>query len=95
MLICDLTGIHTNATQFSLTESALYASARGMYEDTNPLANITIMGVPSSVNTVTLNGASLSSGWTYNSTSKVLDIKGLVNSTSAGAWASDWVLRWT
>ncbi|KAE8441776.1 hypothetical protein EG329_004334 [Mollisiaceae sp. DMI_Dod_QoI] len=80
--------------EFSLTNSALYASGRGLYQDTNPLANITIMGVSSLVNNVTLNGATISSGWTYNSTTKVLDIKGLVNSTSGGAWANDWVLRW-
>lgn len=52
------------------------------------------MGVQSSVSSVTLNGASVSSEWTYNDTSKVLDIKGLDNATSAGAWSSDWVLKW-
>jgi alpha-glucosidase len=63
--------------------------------DTNPLANVTIMGVQSSVSEVSLNGASISSGWTYNSTSKVLDIKGLSNATCDGAWSSDWVLKWS
>ncbi|KUJ07646.1 glycoside hydrolase family 31 protein [Mollisia scopiformis] len=80
--------------EFSLTKSALYASARGLFQDTNPLANITIIGVQSAVNNVTLNGATIASGWTYNATSKVLAIEGLMNSTSAGAWVSDWVLRW-
>ncbi|KAH9214809.1 glycoside hydrolase family 31 protein [Leptodontidium sp. 2 PMI_412] len=80
--------------EFSLTGSSLYASARGTYNDTNPLANVTILGVSSSVSNVTLNGASLSSGWTYNETSQVLDIKGLTNSTSGGAWTNDWVLKW-
>jgi alpha-glucosidase len=81
--------------QFSLTNSALYASARGTYKDSNPLANVTILGVTSQVNNVTLNGAALSSGWTYNSTTQVLDIKGLSNSTSSGAWAQNWVLKWS
>lgn len=63
--------------------------------DTNPLANVTIWGVQSSVSNVTLNGASISSGWTYNDTSKVLDIQGLINATCAGAWSSDWVLKWS
>ncbi|KAL5314408.1 hypothetical protein ACEPPN_018834 [Leptodophora sp. 'Broadleaf-Isolate-01'] len=86
-----------NATlwvEFSLTGSSLYASARGTYNNTNPLANVTILGVSSSVSNVTLNGASLSSGWTYNETSQVLDIKDLTNSTSRGAWTNDWVLKW-
>jgi alpha-glucosidase len=79
----------------SLTQSALYASARGTFNDTNSLANVTILGVSSSVSNVKLNGASISSGWTYNETSKVLDIKGLDNATLAGAWSSDWVLTWS
>ena len=86
--------LNANSKQFSLTNSALYASARGTFNDTNSLANVTILGVSPSVNNVTLNGASLSSGWTYNSTSQVLDIQGLRNSTSAGAWSKDWVLKW-
>ncbi|KAH6664232.1 glycosyl hydrolases family 31-domain-containing protein [Halenospora varia] len=97
LYIDDGESLTPNATllvDFSLTESALYASARGTYNDTNPLANVTIMGVPSSVSNVTLNGASLSSGWTYNTTSQVLTITGLANSTSTGAWTNDWVLRW-
>jgi alpha-glucosidase len=81
--------------QFSITKSALYASARGLYEDTNPLANVTIMGVLASVSNVTLNGAALTSGWIYNASTRVLEVRDLKNSTSRGAWASDWVLRWT
>ncbi|THV53748.1 hypothetical protein BGAL_0043g00340 [Botrytis galanthina] len=86
-----------NATlwvDFLMTQNSLYASGRGDYVDNNPLANITIMGIPTSVNTVTLNGASLTNGWTYNSTSQVLDIKELSNVTSDGAWSGDWVLKW-
>lgn len=97
LYIDDGESLAPNATlfvEFSLTNSALYASARGTYNDTNPLANVTIMGVPSNVTNVTLNGAALSAGWTYNSSSQVLDIKGLMNSTRTGAWTNDWVLRW-
>jgi alpha-glucosidase len=65
-----------------------------MYNDTNPLANVTILGVGSKVNNVSLNGASISSGWTYDSSSQVLAITGLSNVTSGGAWSSDWVLNW-
>ncbi|KAH7336713.1 glycosyl hydrolases family 31-domain-containing protein [Rhexocercosporidium sp. MPI-PUGE-AT-0058] len=90
----SLVQISTLWVEFSLTGSSLYASARGTYKDTNPLANVTVLGVGSSVSNVTFNGASLSSGWTYNETSQVLDIKGLSNSTSGGAWTNDWVLKW-
>ncbi|KAG0649653.1 Alpha-glucosidase [Hyphodiscus hymeniophilus] len=85
----------TRLVQFSLTHGALHAAGKGAYVDTNPLANVTILGVQSSISRVTLNNASISTGWTYNDTSKVLDIKGLSNVTFAGAWSRDWVLRWS
>jgi len=94
----DGESIVQNATlfvEFSLTNSALYATGRGLYEDNNPLANVTVLGVQSDVSNVTLNGACISTGWTYNSTSKVLAVQGLENSTSAGAWSQDWVLKWS
>jgi len=85
----------TTFVEFSLTHSTLYASPRGTYNDTNFLANVTILGVSSSVSNVTFNGVALSLGWSYNDTSKVLAIHGLNNLTSSGAWSSDWVLKWT
>lgn len=98
LYIDDGESLTPNATlfvEFSLTHSALYAAARGTYNDTNPLANVTILGVPSTVSNVTLNGAALSSGWTYNSTTQVLAVTGLTKSTATGAWTNDWVLKWT
>lgn len=80
---------------YSLTNSALYASGRGKYVDSNPLANVTVLGVNRTVSNVTLNGKSIDSGWTYDSTTRVLAIQGLSNSTSSGAWSSDWIIRWT
>lgn len=97
LYIDDGESLTPNATlfvEFSLIHSALYAAARGTYNDTNPLANVTIMGVSSTVSSVTLNGATLSSGWTYNSTTQVLAVTGLRNSTRSGAWTNDWVMRW-
>lgn len=84
----------TKDLQFSLINQALYATGRGTFQDSNPLANVTIMGVDESVSHVTLNGIQLASGWAWNGTSQVLEIKELMNSTSSGAWSSDWVLRW-
>lgn len=94
----DGESVNPNSTlrvNFSMAQNALHASGRGSYIDNNPLANITIMGVEATVNNVTLNGACLTSGWTYNSTNQVLNIKGLSNFTSGGAWSSNWVLKWT
>jgi alpha-glucosidase len=52
--------------------------------------------VSSSVKSVSLNGAAVSSGsWSYDSNSKVLAVNGLNGATSGGAWSKDWVLKWS
>ena len=79
-------------SQLAATHGALYASARGTYQDLNPLSNVTILGVSQAPTNVTLNGQSVSAS--YNSTNKVATVTGLQNLTSGGAWASDWVLKW-
>lgn len=77
------------------SNGSLWASARGLYKDSNSLANVTILGVQNEPSSVTLNGMSISSNMKYNSTSKVLSLKGLQDATSDGAWASDWTLKWS
>ncbi|KAK3713394.1 hypothetical protein LTR37_008586 [Vermiconidia calcicola] len=84
----------TLLVDLTASEGSLYASGRGLYEDNNPLANVTIMGVASEPSNVTLNGEQLSSGVAYNSTSQVLMLRGLQSVTGSGAWAQDWVLSW-
>ncbi|KAL8673053.1 MAG: hypothetical protein Q9168_002515 [Polycauliona sp. 1 TL-2023] len=80
---------------FTASQFALYASARGTYNDTNPLANITVLGVQNAVTNVTLNGATVDGERVkYNETSKALMVTGLNELTSEGAWMQDWVLRW-
>ena len=67
-----------------------------MYKDTNPLANVTVLGVQGAVKAVSLNGMAVpSSSFIYNGPSKALTVTGLKNATSAGAWSKDWVLRWS
>ena len=45
---------------------------------------------------MSLNGAAVaSSSWSYDSNSKVLEVKGLNGATSGGAWSKDWVLKWS
>ena len=81
--------------QFIASKSALYAYAKGTYQDTNALANITVLGVEQGVDSVSLNGNVLPpSSVKYNVGSKVLIVTGLNNATKDGAWSSDWVLNW-
>lgn len=79
---------------FTASENALYASARGLYQDTNPLANVTVLGVGSEPSSITLNGEKISNGVNYDGDSKVLTVKGLQSATGEGAWAQDWELSW-
>lgn len=76
------------------SDNSLYASGRGLYKDTNALANVTVMGVASEPSSVMLNGEKVSDGVNYNSSSKVLSVKGLQSLTGDGAWAQDWTLSW-
>lgn len=82
----------TLLVDLTASNGSLYASSRGLYEDTNSLANVTVMGVQSQPSSVTLNGQTVS--FSYNGTSKVLGLKGLQSATSSGAWAQDWTLSW-
>ena len=82
--------------QFQATSSALYASARGTFNDTNPLANVTVLGVSDPVSNATLNGIGVpASGVNYNGSSKALMVTGLRDLTAGGAWKEDWVLEWS
>ena len=75
--------------------SSLYASGRGTYVDTNPLANITVLGVQNAVQNVSFNGMPVAASCVkYDATSKVLSLTGLGNLTSSGAWSADWELSW-
>ncbi|KAF2230688.1 glycoside hydrolase family 31 protein [Viridothelium virens] len=85
----------TLLVDFTATQGSLYASARGTYNDTNALANVTVLGVENAGNSVTLNGKTLSSGVQYDGTNKILKVTGLNNMTSTGAWSQDWVLSWS
>ncbi|KAL9614199.1 MAG: hypothetical protein Q9167_001287 [Letrouitia subvulpina] len=80
--------------QFTASNATLYASARGCYEDRNPLANVTILGVQAAVSKVTLNGVAVESGVSYNETSQALMVTGLRDLTADGAWTQDWSLKW-
>ncbi|CAK1357391.1 Alpha-glucosidase [Cercospora beticola] len=98
LYVDDGESVTPNATlivDFTASNGSLYASTRGLYEDTNSLANVTVLGVQDEPGNVTLNGQAVSSGVTYNSTSKVLSLVGLENLTTEGAWKNDWALTWS
>ena len=81
--------------EFTASGNTLYASGRGAYVDTNPLANVTVMGVTHKVGNVTLNGMAVPGNCVnYNSTTQVLSVTGLKNATVGGAWKNDWVMKW-
>lgn len=82
--------------QFVATQDALYASPRGSYEDSNPLANVTVLGVADTVSVVSLNNVTVpDSCHSYDAKTKVLTITGLESLTKAGAWSAEWVLTWS
>ncbi|CAK7263498.1 hypothetical protein SEPCBS57363_000589 [Sporothrix epigloea] len=59
------------------------------------LANVTVMGVTVPPSTVVWEGKKLaSSQWTYGDKTKLLQVTGLENRTSSGAWNSTWRLTW-
>lgn len=71
------------------------AQPSGNFTDSLPLANITVLGVPQQVSDVTLNGHSVTDGWSWDNATQVLSLTGLDDLTSDGAWNSGWELNWT
>lgn len=71
------------------------AQPSGNFTDSIPLANVTVLGVPQQVSSVTLNGEPVTDGWSWDHATQVLSITGLDSLTSKGAWNSDWELKWT
>lgn len=58
------------------------------------LGNVTVLGVAGQVSNVTLNGQSVTNGWSWDGATQILSIQGLNNLTSNGTWNSDWELQW-
>lgn len=79
---------------FSASSGSLSSSSTGMYQASQPLANVTILGVNQAPQNLSLNGQGLQ-GWTYNDTSKAVAVTGLAGSTGQGAWAQNWTLSWS
>lgn len=79
---------------FTVSESCLCATPTGSFQNTNPLATVTIMGMDSAPSGVQLNGAAIQR-FTYSSSTKVMEVTGLDSATSDGAWRKQWRLCWS
>jgi len=78
---------------FKVESSSLRASVQGKYEDTNPLANVTVLGVKG-CGSVKFNGEVVE-GAKWDQGTKVLSVTGLGGLAKDGAWKGDWELSWT
>lgn len=87
-----------NATMnvlFKAARSTLHAMPRGNWQELQPLANVTILGVHKKPATVTFNNQTVPfSSVNYDAASNVLAITGLQQMTSNGAWSQSWTLKW-
>ena len=94
----DGESITPNATlsvKLYATNSSLSAVAQGNWQESQPISQITVLGITQKPNPMTLNGKAVpASGVHYNATSQVLSVKGLHNATMGGAWKKSWSLRW-
>lgn len=81
--------------RFAAKSSSLATSGTGSFQDTNALANVTILGVTSAPKKVSFNNVNIEeSAVNYNASSKVLVINGLSALTKQGAFTKDWTLKW-
>ena len=97
LYVDDGESVMPNATLnvvFTAMNGSLSSSSTGSYSASQPLANVTVLGVASEPMNVTLNDQSVSN-FTYNSTSMALFVTDLANSTDQGAWAQNWTMTWS
>jgi alpha-glucosidase len=80
---------------FRLEKSSLSAKAKGSWKESNPLANVTVLGVEKKPSAVKFNGKTVpASSVQYNATSHVLAVGGLDKFTEKGAFDENWSLKW-
>lgn len=91
----DGESLHPDATlkvDFEASRSSLSVSADGDWEEANPLANVTILGISDEPSTVSFNGQQVPAD--YDVLSQALIVTGLDQITRDGAWGEDWTLEW-
>lgn len=83
----------TRTVELKVAKNALYASGKGSYQDSNALANVTVLGVSKAPSKVRFNGRAIDS-FKYNATRQVLAVTQLNRCTSGGVWNHDFTLSW-
>jgi len=86
---------HSLHVDFTVARNSLQASASGSYNDTNALADVTVMGIRAAPVGVLFNGAAWSGEVLWNASTKVAAFRGLQDVTSGGVWRKDWILAWS
>ncbi|OQD65803.1 hypothetical protein PENPOL_c005G10589 [Penicillium polonicum] len=80
---------------FKVKGSSLSARTKGDWEESNPLATVTVLGVSKKPSAVEFNDIPVpASGVQYNATSHVLSVGGLQKLTEEGAFNENWTLKW-
>lgn len=82
--------------QFTATNTSLAAIVSGTFEDPNPLANVTVLGVKAAPTSVKFNGKALEEeSWEYAAASSVLSITELGRLTAGGTYNANWTVTWS
>lgn len=87
----------TKHVDFRAAADSLRVSVRGAWKETNPLANVTVLGIEKqpALEKVVFNGQQVGEELVeYNASSKVLSVTGLQGYTKGGAFEENWVLKW-
>ncbi|KAF2812950.1 uncharacterized protein BDZ99DRAFT_568229 [Mytilinidion resinicola] len=90
----SITPESTLDVEFRAAKGSLKVQMEGKFEDTNALANVTVLGVEGCSGSVKLNGQAVT-GAKYDGESKVLSVTGLEDLTKGGAWKGGWELSWS
>ncbi|KAL9088678.1 MAG: hypothetical protein Q9159_002929 [Coniocarpon cinnabarinum] len=83
----------TKNVDMQVCNGVLTATVSGNYQESNPLANVTVLGLDKAPGQVMLNGAPVSNA-NFDQNAKSLSLTGLDESTSQGAWSASWTLSW-
>ncbi|KAI1810462.1 glycoside hydrolase family 31 protein [Poronia punctata] len=88
---------HNHNRQFTVSRSAMTARRSGDYKyELNKLAHVTVLGVKGEVSEVTFDTIELDRrSWEMEINSGILRVNDLDKLTEAGAWVSNWTLKWS
>jgi alpha-glucosidase len=89
----------TQNVEFVVQQASLTATIQGNFTLNDgvvtPLANVTVMGVQEFSGAVVFNGEEVDAQQVnYDNSSQLLQITGLQEVTSKGAWADSWEIKW-